>query len=594
MFDKFQRFLKEVFAGLQARPAAPKNPRPQRRATPMVSQPDPLTPTAAPKFWVRERPLESVVVIPKLRGTALSWNWRKSFLHPVQTEGGEVADLVRCLLLGWSPQELQVFGSLSLSRTRVRKLPPRMIVHGDLDLGQCHRLKSLGEGLLVGGNLRIGGTLENRPEDLPEGLRLCVDRHVPVASLPERLLVGENLELRDCTELEKLPNKFYVGKSVILRGCNMLQSLPAHWQVSGNLQICGCRALTQLPPGLRVDGDLCLMSAAIQSLPADLRLGGSLLLVDCAKLHELPAGLAVPGNLTIHRGALRGLPHGLQVGKSVRVHRAAEFSELPSDVWIPGNLELLACLSFERFPARVRLGGSLSFRGCAALRELPQGLRVPRSLDLSHCSALTALPAGLHVGFPGERPRSLREARILRLTNCYGLSTLPADLAAETVELAGSGVKDLPAELEKRLLVVWRGVQVPAEVVFHPERLDPAQILREHNAELRRVMMERVGTEEILRRVDARLVDRDTDPGGERRLIELPSRVIAITAEVGETRPFIPQRAASTFRFLVCRCPSTARQYIVRVPPTTETCRQAAAWLAGFDRLDAYHPIRET
>jgi hypothetical protein len=43
-----------------------------------------------------------------------------------------------------------------------------------------------------------------------------------------------------------------------------------------------------------------------------------------------------------------------------------------------------------------------------------------------------------------------------------------------------------------------------------------------------------------------------------------------------------------------CHCPSTGRQYIIRVPPTTPTCRHAAAWIAGFDNPDDYQPLIET
>jgi hypothetical protein len=48
---------------------------------------------------------------------------------------------------------------------------------------------------------------------------------------------------------------------------------------------------------------------------------------------------------------------------------------------------------------------------------------------------------------------------------------------------------------------------------------------------------------------------------------------------------------------LVClsvRDPSTGRQYLLRVPPTIGRCDEAAAWIAGFDNPDDYHPIAET
>jgi hypothetical protein len=41
-------------------------------------------------------------------------------------------------------------------------------------------------------------------------------------------------------------------------------------------------------------------------------------------------------------------------------------------------------------------------------------------------------------------------------------------------------------------------------------------------------------------------------------------------------------------------CPSTGRQYVLRVPPTMRSCRQAAAWIAGYDNPADYRPLAET
>jgi hypothetical protein len=41
-------------------------------------------------------------------------------------------------------------------------------------------------------------------------------------------------------------------------------------------------------------------------------------------------------------------------------------------------------------------------------------------------------------------------------------------------------------------------------------------------------------------------------------------------------------------------CPSTGRQYVIRVPPTVTTCHQAIAWVAGFDDPDQYRPVAES
>jgi hypothetical protein len=41
-------------------------------------------------------------------------------------------------------------------------------------------------------------------------------------------------------------------------------------------------------------------------------------------------------------------------------------------------------------------------------------------------------------------------------------------------------------------------------------------------------------------------------------------------------------------------CPSTGRQYIIRVPPEMTSCHQAVAWVAGFDDPALYRPLAET
>jgi hypothetical protein len=119
-------------------------------------------------------------------------------------------------------------------------------------------------------------------------------------------------------------------------------------------------------------------------------------------------------------------------------------------------------------------------------------------------------------------------------------------------------------------------VPVDERIAFRPESITAEEILNEPNAERRRVLLERLGYEAFLGRAHAELLDRDRDAGGERRLLRV--RMLGDEA-------------------LVCVsviCPSTGRQYVLRVPPTMKSCRQAVAWTAGFDDPGAYRPVRET
>jgi hypothetical protein len=119
-------------------------------------------------------------------------------------------------------------------------------------------------------------------------------------------------------------------------------------------------------------------------------------------------------------------------------------------------------------------------------------------------------------------------------------------------------------------------VAVSGRVALHPETITAREALAERNAEVRRVMVERMGYERFLREVEAETVAEDTDAGGPRRLLR-------VAMERDEP--------------LVClsvRDPSTGRAYLLRVPPGMESCRQAAAWIAGFDSPDEYQPLAET
>jgi hypothetical protein len=101
-------------------------------------------------------------------------------------------------------------------------------------------------------------------------------------------------------------------------------------------------------------------------------------------------------------------------------------------------------------------------------------------------------------------------------------------------------------------------------------------VLREINIERRRVILERVGNERFIKEAQPEIVHADKDAGGERRLLR------------------VKMDGDEDLVVVHVRCPSTAREYLIRVPPTMRTCRQAVAWTAGFDNPDDYAPVLET
>lgn len=102
------------------------------------------------------------------------------------------------------------------------------------------------------------------------------------------------------------------------------------------------------------------------------------------------------------------------------------------------------------------------------------------------------------------------------------------------------------------------------------------EVLTERNAERRRVLLDRYGYGRFITDARAEPLSADTDPGGPRQLLRV---------DLPGDEPLVA---------LSCFCPSTGRQYMIRVPPATRTCHQAAAWIAGFDNPDDYRPDLET
>jgi hypothetical protein len=300
------------------------------------------------------------------------------------------------------------------------------------------------------------------------------------------------------------------------------RSFPDHLTVD-SLDLSG-RAVTALPLGLKCY-DLILSQTPTASLPDDLQVTSRLDLSGCERLERLPEGLTV-GTLIL-RGctAIRQLPERL-------------------DVWF---LDLSGCWAFETWPSVANIrSGRLQLRGCTAVRTLPPYLNRLAALNVRDCPNLTSIPRHLVV--------------------------------SGWLDLGHSGLTDesaLPPGMERTQLR-WAGINVDRRIAFHPESILIEEVLKEQNAERRRGLLDRYGYGRFIQDANAEILDRDTDPGGERQLLR------------------VKLEGDENLVAMSCFCPSTGRQYIIRVPPTTPTCRHAAAWIAGFDDPDKYRPVLET
>ncbi len=575
MFEGLRRALLRIFgsppAAQQPAPAAPGSLG--TRTEPAFADANPGG-TPANKLPPRESSSPSPAELDVPSGAAPEFD-----LHT----GEDWLRVMRVLYSGRAPAKLKVGASLALSGLRLRSLPRELTVRGDFDLRQCERLRRIGDDLQVEGNLWIGGTGGGETARLELSTRerrmLSRDPQVPLRVLPERLRVGGSLFLAGCGLLEKLPADFSIGYSLDLRGCRALRELPEGLTVRGDLALVGARSLRSLPRSLTVHGDLILDGLLIEDLPEGLTLHGSLRLQHCPRLKSLPAELHIPGDVTIIGCPIETLP-SLRVGRTLRLVKMPRLREIgDKPLIVSRSLLCHSCLALERVGAGLEVGRDLKLIHSIRLRELPENLRVPGRLCLRDCSALERLPGGLCVWdesrWTGDGLRGAGAA--VELQGCTALTALPNDLTVRGyIELAGSGVRTVGNKLDAEGWLQWQGVRIQPDVL-RPESLTAERILTETNTEVRRTMIERVGLQNLLGRVTLDILDEDTDPGGPRRLLRLKGN-----------RPE-PDRV-----FLHCCCPSSGREYLVRVPPDTKRCHDAAAWMAGFHNPQDYHPEKET
>lgn len=296
--------------------------------------------------------------------------------------------------------------------------------------------------------------------------------------------------------------------------------LPANLTVT-SLNISGHDALHFLPPNLTCY-ELDASGSGLQSLPASLRVEFRLNLSNCMHLEMLPQGLKVGSLILEGCPALRSLPEGL-------------------DVYF---LDIAGCSALSEWPQQGSLRiGRLDARGCTRLRSLPPWLQNVSQLNVRDCTNLSDLPDTLHV--------------------------------TSWIDLANTQIAALPAA-SSTTEIRWKGVPIDARIAFQPETIKVHEVLNEANTERRRVLLERMGYEKFLSHARAKVLDRDEDAGGERRLLQ------------------VPMRNDEDLVCLAVYCPSTGRQYMLRVPPQMRTCHQAAAWLAGYDNPADYCPLIET
>ena len=112
----------------------------------------------------------------------------------------------------------------------------------------------------------------------------------------------------------------------------------------------------------------------------------------------------------------------------------------------------------------------------------------------------------------------------------------------------------------------WHGVRIPREWIENKASLTPAMALNWENTEQRRAACEILGWVNILKELDAKVIDEDEDA------------MIGTLLEVN-----IPDIGREKFLKVLC---GTGREFAIPVPPDMKTALQAQAWTWNMEVED--------
>lgn len=289
-------------------------------------------------------------------------------------------------------------------------------------------------------NLEVDGWLQVK--DVEEVRNLKVGKAMKLAASPSLRKISNTvcngeLMVSLCSNLVSIDDDVLVREAITARDCFSLRTIPQRLDLSWNLDLKGCRALETLPPGLRIGGKLILKeSTALKSIPEDLYVESSIGLRRCTSLTKLPENFHCRCHLDLHQcTSLTELPKNLQVGGWANFSETG-ISSLPNCLRVGLNLRVDSTL-LETIPSEIQVGGYIQARDCPHLAYIPSGLHVHGALELQNCPSLLSLPAGLVVD------------GALNLRECTGITELPDDLIVrQSVNLEGcTNLRTLPNAL---------------------------------------------------------------------------------------------------------------------------------------------------
>jgi len=122
-------------------------------------------------------------------------------------------------------------------------------------------------------------------------------------------------------------------------------------------------------------------------------------------------------------------------------------------------------------------------------------------------------------------------------------------------------------------IYAWHGIAVPEYVVMRFDEITPKKILKEDNAEVARVMLERYGQDNFIR--DGGFTHIQSDDYGALYRVDFAN---------GD-EPIVAVKVKDA---------SSDREYFLFVPPHIQSAHEGVAWSFGYDNVIDYNPNRET
>ena len=125
-------------------------------------------------------------------------------------------------------------------------------------------------------------------------------------------------------------------------------------------------------------------------------------------------------------------------------------------------------------------------------------------------------------------------------------------------------------------IFMWHGIQVPSDIILHPESISISQIDKEKNIEIRRIMLERFGIKRFMQESGAKKIGEDCFGVLLKRKIPGDEPIVVVQVDNSTPEP-----------------DGTIKKYMLRVPPNIKSPQEGIAWTFGLQKHE-YEPIKET